>query len=367
MFRSLCVVAAFTAATICPASAQDLEPVIADWQSQTGVTGLSAAVWNGIDLETAVAGHRTTGGAAVAYDDVFAVASVTKTITAAAILVLANRGDISLDTPVSTASGTEFGANISVEDLLYHEAGIPEFIGGALSFETFLSEHAAGRTRWTHEEVVDLASAQAGTPDSDFGYSNSHYALLGQIIVHQTGKDLKTAMRSLVFEPAGLTSARLVSEPIQAPDALGFSAMLGGALGDPQFDPRLATELASLGHAAGGVAMTAGDMARWAALWFSGEFVEGQAYRSPLGGSAFGLASDQILIGAGAFDVRYGDMRLRLHGGDGLGVTALAIYDPGTDTAIALVQNDDAVRALGFGADGFLDSLALEILSAQSG
>ncbi|WP_291843578.1 serine hydrolase domain-containing protein [Maricaulis sp.] len=347
--------------------AQDLQTQVESWRTRTDVLGISVAVWDGRSLDTAVAGHRSENGEAITPSDRFAIASVSKTFTAAAILALNADHLVSLDDAAATASGLNFGANLTVRSLLYHTAGIPEYIGGALSFQTFLAEHSNGRSSWLSETVVGFATAAPGTANSDFAYSNSHYAVLGRVIEHQTGLDLADALDNLVFQPAGLSSASLVTDSSDAPDALGYSAMLGGVLGAPQFDDRLARELASLGYAAGGVMINAGDLARWGAIWLADDTgATGQAYQLPAGGEAFGLDAGRVSVGAGAFEVLYGDHRYRLHGGDGLGATALVFYDPETGISVAILQNDDTVRSLGFGAPGFLDELALEILASRA-
>jgi D-alanyl-D-alanine carboxypeptidase len=347
--------------------AQDLQTQVESWRARTDVLGISVAVWDGRSLDTAVAGHRSENGEAITPSDRFAIASVSKTFTAAAILALNADHLVSLDDAAATASGLNFGANLTVRSLLYHTAGIPEYIGGALSFQTFLAEHSNGRSSWLSETVVGFATAAPGTANSDFAYSNSHYAVLGRVIEHQTGLDLADALDNLVFQPAGLSSASLVTDSSDAPDALGYSAMLGGVLGTPQFDDRLARELASLGYAAGGVMINARDLARWGAIWLADDTgATGQAYQLPAGGEAFGLDAGRVSVGAGAFEVLYGDHRYRLHGGDGLGATALVFYDPETRISVAILQNDDTVRSLGFGAPGFLDELALEILASRA-
>ncbi|WP_339332632.1 serine hydrolase domain-containing protein [uncultured Maricaulis sp.] len=366
MLRAFSAGLALLAATA-GAQAQDLQTQVETWRARNDVLGISVAVWDGRSLDTAVAGHRSENGEAISPSDRFAIASVSKTFTAAAILTLSANRLALLDDPVSTASGMSFGANLTVRSLLYHTAGIPEYIGGALSFQTFLAEHANGRSSWLSETVVDFATAAPGTANSDFAYSNSHYAILGRVIEHQTGVDLADALDTLIFQPAGLSSASLVTESSDVPDALGYSAMLGGVLGAPQFDDRLARELASLGYAAGGVMISAGDLARWGAIWLADDTSgNGQAYELPAVGGAFGLDAGRVSVGAGAFEVIYGDHRYRLHGGDGLGATALVFYDPESRISIAILQNDDLVRSLGFGAPGFLDELALEILASRA-
>jgi hypothetical protein len=135
------------------------------------------------------------------------------------------------------------------------------------------------------------------------------------------------------------------------------------ALGSPNGSGRLTLELLTAGDAAGGIAINVADLARWAHNYFGGRFVDGVLFAPPLGGAAFALSSDRVGVGPGVYQIRYGDQTLRVHGGDGLGTTALAVYEPATDRSIAIMVNDDRLPSLGFGAVGFLDAFALSLLS----
>lgn len=78
-----------------------------------------------------------------------------------------------------------------------------------------------------------------------------------------------------------------------------------------------------------------------------------------------GRAEEQrhrISVGPGGYEVRYETRIARVHGGDGLGLSALLLHDVASSTTIAIGINDDRVRSLDFGQDGFLDSLAFELL-----
>jgi CubicO group peptidase (beta-lactamase class C family) len=345
-----------------PVVGQDLDEHVQAWQQEHGVQGVVVAVRAGHRSDSAAAGVRNAAGHPLTTSDRLMAASVSKTFTAAAILELVSRGELRLDDRINEVSGHDFGPDLTVEDLLYHEAGIPEYLGGSLGFDVFLSEHADGREVWAVEEVRSFATMTEGHPDASFAYSNSHYVILGSVIEHTTGTPLHQALTELVFEPAGLDSPHLIHSAGDAPDANGHSNMLAGALGSPNIDSRMTTELASVGSSAGGVVLNADDLANWTRSWFSGSFVEGQLFREPGGGEAFGLSAADIQIGAGGFEVRYDRASMRLHGGDGLGVTALSIYDYEADIAVAILVNDDAVRSLGFGAEGFADSFALDLM-----
>ncbi|WP_339746028.1 serine hydrolase domain-containing protein [uncultured Maricaulis sp.] len=343
--------------------AEDLDSRLTAWRQETGVQGVAVAIYDGRNAILAVSGNRTEGGAALEPDDSFSIASVSKTFTAAAILVLADQGRLGLSDSAARLSGLDLPASVSVDQLLHHASGLPEYMGGALSFEVFLREHSEGRESWPVDQVRAFAVASAPETEPAFQYSNANYVVLGAIIERQTGLPLAQALDALIFQPEALASARLIRTSQDDPDALGHSEALAGMLGSAQLDERLNRELATAGDAAGGIAINAADLARWAHDYFSGAFVAGLDFEPPLGGEAFGLTGDVIAIGPGSYQVSYGDQILRLHGGDGLGITALAAYAPATGRSIAILVNDDTVHALGFGEDGYLDALVRDLLA----
>ncbi len=356
------VLARPTASAAAVAAEPSLQSCVAAWRAQTDVRGVVVATFAEGELQVASAGLRDETGAALATEDSFSIASVSKTFTAAAVLRLVEEGVIDLGDSAAVLSDLDIPADITVLQLLRHEAGLPEYMGGALSFETFLGEHGEGREAWSVDEIRAFAVSAGQQQPSDFSYSNAHYVILGAIIEKQTELPLPMALRALVFEPAGLASARLIRTAADDPGALGYSEALAGALGSPHLNRRLMRELATAGDAAGGMAINAPDLARWTADYFSGRFVDGVSFDAPAGGSAFGRSGEQIGVGPGAYEVTYPDRILRVHGGDGLGVSALVVYEPATDRSIAILVNDERVRSLGFGAPGFLDAFAQDVL-----
>jgi D-alanyl-D-alanine carboxypeptidase len=361
-FRLFLVSMAFVSCAYIPEKDQALAPRVAAWRAEAGVQGVAVAIYEAGEVQSTSDGVREASGDAIEYDDSFSVASVSKSFTAAAILQLVDQDIFDLGDSAAVLSGLEIPGDITVAQLLRHEAGMPEYMGGSLNFETFLSEHAKGRETWSGSEIRAFAISADRQPVSGFSYSNAHYVILGAIIEKQTKLPLASALKSLVFEPAGLASARLIRTSADDPDALGYSENLEGALGSPQLDRRLTRELATAGDAAGGIAINAPDLAQWAADYFSGRFVKGVTFEAPSGGMAFGLAGDRISVGPGVYEVTYSDRVLRLHGGDGLGVSALAVYEPAKDRSVAILINDEKARSLGFGEPGFLDAFAMELL-----
>lgn len=340
----------------------NLNDYIKTWRIENGVQGISVSIYSNNNIKTIVNGWRSDKKDSLQINDSFLLGSVSKTFTAAAILKLVEEGVIKLNNSAAELSGLTIPKNITVSQLLYHEAGLAEYMGGALSFEVFLKEHSNGRDSWTSEEIRSFSVQNPVINNLLFNYSNSHFVILGAIIEKQTGKPLNEALNSLIFKPTKLNSARLIKSEADNPNTHGKSEGLKTVLDSSQIDSRLTCELATAGDAAGGIAINSSDLAIWAMHYFSGNFVDNLLFKTPKGGEAFGLTSDRIKVGPGVYEVAYGKQMLRLHGGDGLGSTALIVYDPVKVKAIAILVNDDKLHSLGFGKNGFLDLLAIELL-----
>jgi D-alanyl-D-alanine carboxypeptidase len=342
--------------------ADKLQDRVTQWQIDNGVQGVAVAIYRDGQVSEAVSGLRTQAGEPLEIADTFSAASITKTFTAGAIMALVDQKRLDLDDSASQLSGLNIPADISIDQLLRHESGLPEYMGGALEFAHFLSEHTEGREAWSTKEIRQYAIAGDVEPVPRFSYSNANYVVLGAVIENVTGQRLDLALRTLVFAPLELASVSFTTGSSDTPDAMGRSAMLVDITGSAQLDARLSRELATAGNAAGGIVTNASDLALWGHRWYSGDFSSETTWAAPLGGKAFGLAADRISVGPGGFEITYGQHLLRVHGGDGLGVSALLAHDPITGSTVAILVNDEILRSLGFGEPGYLDNLALELL-----
>lgn len=128
--------------------------------------------------------------------------SFTKTALAIAALRLAESGALALDEPL-------VGARYSLRQLLRHEAGLPDY-GASPQYH---ADVAAGGAPWPIGRLI--TEVDAGRllfePGTGWAYSNIGYLVVRRAIERATGLPLAEALRGLVFEPAGSTTARLAS------------------------------------------------------------------------------------------------------------------------------------------------------------
>lgn len=149
-------------------------------------------------------------------DTRFQIASVGKTITATAIMLLAARGEIDLHDPISTylPETPKKWQDITVRQLLSHMSGITDY----LSLDEFYDEThltAEGILRGMKKHPLDF------DPGSGYAYSNTNFILLGKIIEAVSGKTFAEFLRAHIFDPLGMNSTG--RDDKNAPNAVGYS------------------------------------------------------------------------------------------------------------------------------------------------
>jgi CubicO group peptidase (beta-lactamase class C family) len=191
---------------------------------------------------------------AVTPDTVFALASISKTVTATAMMRLVEQGKLDLDAPVRRylpdfkVQDDVTSRDVAVWHLLTHTPGWEGQLNsedrGSLTLATFME---------TMKDLPKLAE-----PGEVWSYNNAGFNVAGRIIEVVTGQTIHNAFRSLVFEPLGLKRSftrmeDLVTYPFSvahrgAPDQVSVSRPLSR----------------SVSVAAGGVSMSLNDVLRYA-------------------------------------------------------------------------------------------------------
>lgn len=127
---------------------------------------------------------------------VFSLGSVTKPVTATAVLVLADQGQIGLRDRLGDRLShvPPSHAAITIEQLLSHTAGLPDATG-----EDF--------DRGERDEVLGMIfeTPLRFAPGTAYAYSNAGYSVLAAIVEDVTGEPFEAALRRLVLDPAGMS------------------------------------------------------------------------------------------------------------------------------------------------------------------
>jgi CubicO group peptidase (beta-lactamase class C family) len=145
-------------------------------------------------------------GIPIGRDSVFRMGSISKQFTAAAIAILATRGDLDLDADVHTylPDLRDYDDPVTIRQMLHHISGIAEY-EGETTFE--LRDGSPFRfgneDYWTSEEFYREVAEKplALTPGERFEYSSTAYFLLGQVVQRVSGKSLREFADDEIFEP----------------------------------------------------------------------------------------------------------------------------------------------------------------------
>jgi CubicO group peptidase (beta-lactamase class C family) len=135
----------------------------------------------------------------VTKETVFEIGSVSKQITAAAVMLLVEEGKINLDEKISKylPNTPDAWKNVSVRNLLTHTSGIKSYTGLS-GFEL--------TKRLRRDEFIRALAAQPLEFETGarYQYSNSGYNLLGFIIEAVSGKSYWDFTRERIFRPLGM-------------------------------------------------------------------------------------------------------------------------------------------------------------------
>jgi CubicO group peptidase (beta-lactamase class C family) len=259
---------------------------------------------------------------------VYRIGSLTKAFTAAAILLLQERGRLSVQDSICQylTDCPEPWRPITLHHLLTHTSGIPNV--------TVLPEWEALKTvpATPAEVVARVRTLPLGFPPGErYDYSNSNYLLLGLVIERASGQSYDAFMREAVFGPLRLENTAYDHRlPVVPNRAAGYSRAARGIVNAPYADP-------SLSFSAGGLRSTTADLSRWVEALAAPGFLTQRsldAMFTPFRGTyAYGWAVDQL----------HGRRHIGHTGGIEGFSTHISRFPDNRATVIVLSNNDAAV------------------------
>ncbi len=186
-------------------------------------------------------------------DAVFRIASLTKQFTAMAIMMLAERGQLSIEAPIETylPDWPARGRTVTIRRLLNHTSGVWSHDSDQID--------RTKRPNPPVEEVIELIYEQpfAFEPGERYSYNNSGYLLLGAIIKAVSGRPYAEFLRDEIFSPLGMTRTGVLRH-----EAITPQRAYGYVRGRKRFhNARL--DAMSWSDAAGALGSTLDDLARW--------------------------------------------------------------------------------------------------------
>jgi D-alanyl-D-alanine carboxypeptidase len=335
--------------SIDPSQARDIDTVAQEWLARTEAPSASIAVVEGGKLVYAQAyGNARLNPAIPAIPSMrYAIDSVSKEFTAAAVLMLAQEKKLSLSDPVGKWF-PQLGAasKATLRQILTHTAGIRDYWPQDYVPAEMLrpTTTAAIIDEWARRPT-DFA------PGTDWQYSNTGYVLAGAIVEKVSGEPLLQFLQRRVFSPLGMSH---VTEDDSAPLSPGDpGAYTRNGLGPVQPAPK---EGPGWLFGAAALAMTPGDLALWDISLIDRSLLTARSYDAEF--EPIVLRNGKKRDYALGLDVETIHGRLRIgHDGAGSGFLAVNRIWPTEKAAVIVLTNNDWA-----GPEKLLNRIAFVIL-----
>lgn len=189
-------------------------------------------------------------------DTIFEAGSVSKQFTAAAILLLAKDGKLSLDDQARkyVPELPDYGAPLTIRHMLQHASGLRDWgeIASIAGWPRTSRVH-------THAHVLDIVSRQKALnfpSGTRYSYSNTGYNLAAVIVARVSGQSFAEFSQERIFKPLGMTrtSWRDDFTAIVKDRAIAYSQTQSGFRMNMPFEDV---------HGNGGLLTTVGDLLKW--------------------------------------------------------------------------------------------------------
>jgi CubicO group peptidase (beta-lactamase class C family) len=230
--------------------------VLAKWSQTTPGCAVGVSLEGKNVLEKARGMADLEHDAPIKPDTIFEAGSVSKQFTAAAILLLARDGKLSLDDQVRKyiPELPDYGAPLTIRHMLNHTSGLRDWgnVAGIAGWPRTTRVH-------THAHVLDIVSRQRALnfpSGTRYSYSNTGYNLAAIIVARVSGQPFAEFTRARIFAPLGMarTSWRDDYTRIVKDRAIAYSDESGGFTTEMPFENV---------HGNGGLLTTVGDLLRW--------------------------------------------------------------------------------------------------------
>lgn len=287
-------------------------------------------------------------------DSHYRIASVSKTFTAAAIMLLHQQGKLNIDDrvaqnipgtadsylPATPEYAIPYKDQITIRQILSHRAGIFDVFNDPIPktskapyagqlYNTYMSQYSGPDHQFTVDELAGVLSENQLSffkPGTDYRYSDTGYTLLVKIVERVSGTTFSTFVTKNLLEPIGLQQTSVVWSAydygLPAPFITGY--VNAGEGFQPISEDNMSSQLGP-----GSVNSTAADMTRWIGTLLSGkgpltEQTVAEMTTVPTGNATYALGIGSTELGLG-------------HSGAHPGYVNLVQYDPKQNVSLDVV------------------------------
>jgi len=265
----------------------------------------------------------------------YAVGSISKQFTVAALLLLQEEGRLSLDDKVAKFFPDLTQANqITIQQLLSHTAGYEDFAPQDYLIPewTHPTTSAAILEKWAKKPLNF-------DPGTRWQYSNTGYVLAGSIVEKVSGKPLVAFLHEKILDPLGMASAGDCNDRSPA-DATPYTRF---ALGPPR---PVGREGRGWYDGAGELCMAAPDLAKWDVAFLQHKLLSPSSYEQFT--REVRLQNGDTTHYALGLSVRdFRGIPMLSHSGEVSGFLALDDMFPTRNGAVIILSNEDGISLIG--------------------
>jgi CubicO group peptidase (beta-lactamase class C family) len=309
-----------------------VDEVVTEWLAATHAPSASIAiVRHGTLVYARAYGHaQLEPPVAAVPESRYAIDSVTKEFTAAAVLLLAEQGKLALDEPVSRWFPDVGDARrVTLRQLLNHTSGIRDY--WPQDFVTPEMHHGTTAAALIEEWVRRPLDFVPGT---EWQYSNTGFVLAAAIVERAAAEPFFEFLQRQIFSPLKMTHVLEDGMPRAAVDAVGYTRY---GLGRVRRAPK---EAVGWLFGAANLVMQPADLARWDASLLDRSLLRASSYAAEFAPAI--LKNKTSVPYALGLDVEHIDGRLRIgHAGGGSGFLADNRLWPDERDAIVVLTNND--------------------------
>jgi CubicO group peptidase (beta-lactamase class C family) len=257
--------------------------------------------------------------------------SVAKQFTAAALVLLARDGVLSLDDDITrwVPEAKGFGRRITIRQLLSHTSGVPDRY-----FYHEMEGRPAGEVNHPNAEVLDIVSRMRDLnfdPGDDYLYSNTGYVLAVAVAERASGMSLQQLTEARIFRPLGIDARWRTDHRTVVP---GRAAAYAGTAATGFRHDHPFTRV----YGAGGLLITVDGFLAWSNALLHGQGEWG-AVRDSLQAPITLTDGTRIAYGLGVTSDQWRGVRRVSHTGSTGGYRAALYGFPQHRVAVALLCN----------------------------
>lgn len=326
---------------------REIESVVTDWLHDNDVPGASVIIVDEDDERYAegFGARDIETNAPATPDTLYGMGSITKSLTALAIVQLVEERLLSVDDAVNTYVdhyADAPGEPITIEELLSHTSGMPAIDPGLLT-QTFEGVPAGVADEADRKRLIRDSTEFRVTGEDRFLYYNTGYDILGAVVEAVDGRPYAEYVREEILDPLGMDRSTFNREPFETDE----DTMTGYRPGDDDESPEPTPfPFEEFIHPAGGLVSSVRELSRYLRAMITDGTFDGARVcpEGALERLQQGRAVRQTFLDGSDEEYGYGWMRQPLvddvvvgHGGSVLVSTAYAGYlaDAGLGVVVA--------------------------------